>query len=260
MLTARLVFLCALLFATVCSATEVPSPVAPSKAPPGLEGLVWHKWDTENFTVISLDKSQGYALKREVEETRADISRRWNISFKDGGRCKVVCVTTPEMLKKLFGLDYPRCEPRSGEPSALWIDSERISLLGSLIAEVELSHGGHRSFVRHGIPLVERRSKSAREDLSTASASGAESLSATPPSVSDDYRRASAFMCLMVRMELGSAAFGRASVQSDRPLHEVLGYSSAKELSSTFSRYCSNLAEDVRSGRAPNKYIFLEDR
>jgi hypothetical protein len=62
-----------------------------------------------------------------------------------------------------------------------------------------------------------------------------------------------ALLCLLVRKEFGSAAFGRAATSES--VSRSLGFSSEDEFASTFARYRSNLSADLKSGRTPDGYL-----
>lgn len=253
--------LCLLLFlGSNCLAEEPPKPALQRNPPPGLEGLVWNKWDTPNFIVISLDKNQGASMKQEVESVRGEIESRWRLSFGSDRVCKIVCVPDSVMLKRLFGLSEPRCEVRTlasgGVEAAVWLDIERKNLLPSLVAEAELLSGGKRSFVAKGVPLLERSPTFVRERLLSAPELGLDSiLGKSSEKVSPDALAAnSAFLCLLVRKEFGALRFGECSASSSS-VAESLGFSSEDEFISTFSRYRRNLSLDLKSGRTPDGYL-----
>ena len=75
---------------------------------PDLKNLVWNKWDTDNFTILSLDQSQGKYLHENIESMKTWILRRWGISEKlqFSAECKIMCVPTKELMKKLQQFSY----------------------------------------------------------------------------------------------------------------------------------------------------------
>ena len=254
--------LCFLLFfAANCLAEEPPKPALQKSPPPGLEGLVWNKWDTPNFVVISLDAGQGSSMRREVESVRSDVAARWSLSFGSDRVCKIVCVPDSVMLKRLFGLSEPRCEVRrlasGGVEAAVWLDIERKDLLPSLVAEAELLSGGGRSFVVKGVPLLERPASFVRERLSAVPEVALDSLLGTSSEKADADALAanSAVLCLLVRKEFGATRFGECAASSSASVADSLGFSSEDEFGSTFARYRRNLSSDLKSGRTPDGYL-----
>ena len=238
----------------------LPSQAVQAKVPSGLEGLVWNKWDTEHFVVISLDKSRGSSMRHEVESVRSDVMARWSMPDSQFKGCKLVMVPDASMLKKLFGLSEPKCEVNisaSGTSASIWIDEERISLLPSLIAECELATGKFKTFVRRGVPILERSPARIREDLlASADLDIAAVLDDSgKPRDPSAAARASVVLCLLARREFGLSAFGKAAPDDAPALHSVLGFATQEELSETYKRYRSNLLSDIREGKTPDKYL-----
>jgi len=236
------------------------------KAPPGMEGLVWNKWDTDHFVVLSIDKSQGSELFSDAESLRAETLARWALSGNDSFFCKLVCVPDADMLRKLFGLKEPKCEVRrskSGdvELAAIWIDHGRIRDLPSLVAEAELEFSPHQRFLRRGLPILERDAESIRASVAKASDSACSSIlderSSAAMEKSDrlGFDASCALLCLMIRREYGSAAFGSAVRCSPSSLHEEMGFRSASDFDKTFARYRDNLLHDIESGDTPDEYL-----
>lgn len=239
----------------------VPTADLPRKPPAGLEGLVWNKWDTENFVVISLDRSKGGAMRYEVESVRGEVLARWGIVSERVAPCKVVLVPDASMLKKLFGLSEPKCEVKrsnsDSSESAIWVDEERISLLPSLVAECELLNGNFKPFVKRGIPVLERSASQIRNELLASSDLPLNEVlgDSKPSSDSAALARSSALACLLVRKEFGSRAFGLVAKGDAPEVHRVLGFPTPEEFAGTYSRYQKNLLGDMKDGRTPDEYL-----
>lgn len=259
----RFVFLIvALLALSPVGQCQVPTPAlyGQKKVPPDLEGLYWNKWDTENFVVISLDKSRGSSMRRELEVVRNDVLKRWSIPDISRGRCKVVIVPSAKLLKRLFGLSEPKCEVNksgaNGVESAMWIDEERLVDLSSLVVERELLCGDFRPFLKRGIPLLESAPSKTRAELSSSSDMKISAfLNAGTNSEDAEVLKNSALLCLLVRKEFGSRVFGKLLSNSSEPLHGLLGFTSEADLGSTYARYRTNLLADIKSGRTPDEYL-----
>lgn len=251
---------CLFVFMALASVGECQPPVpaveVQRKTPSGLEGLVWNKWDTDHFVVISLDKSRGAAMRHEVETVRHEVLNRWSIPESNSSGCKLVLVPDASMLKKLFGLSEPKCEvsgSASGATASIWIDEDRISLLPSLVVECELARGDFKPFVRRGVPILERSPAKVREEILASTGSALASVLGDGKQPVD--ARDSALVCLLARKEFGAAAFGKVVAGSAPPLHEALGFSSAEELESTYKRYRANLIDDIKSEKTPDEYL-----
>lgn len=263
-------FLCLILWAIllmpigICevpSPSPSPTPTSDIKPPSNLEGLVWNKWDSDHYVIVSLNKSFGEGLLAQIDELRSHGLGFWSIDFRPSKPCKIIVVTDPPMLKKLFGLSNPKCEDQGSEV-AIWIDESRVNLISSLILEAELSRVGLRAFASEGISFLNQNSRSIKSKISPiiSSQSASEIFSKDKKDYSEEEKRNASILCLMIRKELGSRIFSMASQESAKPIHEVLGFATTKELDATFDRYRSNLLEDIRFDRTPDKYLSVRPR
>lgn len=257
-----------LLFVSSSHAYEVPfpSPTAQRKAPPGLEGLVWNKWDTRHFSVLSIDKAEGKEVQSEIESERLGAIGRWSIDGSKDFYCKLVCVKDPDMLKKMFSIDVPICEVRrksdgTPEVAAIWIDRTRMDLLSSLLLEAELSFGEYPLYIRRGIPLIERPTRSLKSSLGLASEEPCSSIVDLKKSEllfktdSASFDADSAVLCLMARREFGGVRFASVVASDPADLFGRLGFASQKDLDGTFVRYRKNLLQDLKDGKTPDDYL-----
>lgn len=263
----RFLIVSIVLICASASGAQPPVPIAVSK-PSGLEGLVWHKWETDHFAVLSLDRSEGQRLKASLEDVRRDALARWGIRGSDKFFCKLVCVPDAEMLTRLFGLKEPRCEVRKSSDGkvdlvAIWIDEARISSLGSLVVESELSFGSFPAFMVRGVPLLERSPSAVRQLISrapdTAFASIADEKKSAELVKSDaaGFDSSCALLCLMLRREYGPSGFALAASGSASSLPARLGFPSEADMDKTFARYRSNLLKDIRDSKTPDEYLSL---
>jgi hypothetical protein len=241
--------------------SPIPLPASSSspKPPPGMEGLVWNKWDTDHFVVVSLDKSEGLALKSQVEELRASLLKRWGIEDRVRFKCKLICVPDSKMLKRLFGLSEPKFEllaenKDESSSAVIWFDMERSLLLPYLLADSELSFRELHPLVRLGVPTLERSPSHVRDVVSSCSEEDIKNFIESEDQSSEGFRRAAVVACLMVRKELGIDAFSSVSRSSD-DIHRALGFSSADHFHRTLLRYRKNLSDDIRIGKTPDSYL-----
>lgn len=256
----------ALVSALASAQSPSPVPSAQRKAPSGLEGLVWHKWDTDHFSVLSVDKSEGGAIRSIVEKERLCAIQRWGLPNSDEFYCKLVCVSDPDMLKKMFSIDEPRCEVRrradlSAESVAIWIDKTRMNLLPSLLLEAELSFGKFPLYINRGLPALEKSANAVRSTISSSTSATCSSITnekkaleifkSSPPAFDAD----SAILCLMARREFGAVRFGKALRFAEGDLAAGLGFGSQKDLEDAFARYRGNLLQDIKDGKTPDDYL-----
>lgn len=224
------------------------------------KNLVWNKWETENFIVLSLDYGSGLKIKSSVESQMYALQKRWGINDDDfSTKCKLVCVPDPKTLKRFFSLDFPKAEikSRNGD-TAIWIDSDRIEELDGLLVSVCLKDKA--PYIRKGIPLIMRGPKflsekisSSADSLATISLAKEEEYSKMNPEEREMFDANSAVLCLFIRREFGLDAF--SSLVSGRSPQSVCGFKDAKSFESTISRYVKNIKDDVKSGKTPSSYL-----
>lgn len=260
------VLACFLLSAAASAQPPIPA-FAPSRTlPAGMEGLMWHKWETDHFAVISLNKSAGGSLRSGIEQSRLSALSLWGVDPADRFFCKLVCVQDPEMLLRLFGLKEPRCEVRrssSGDVNlvAIWIDESRMSKLPSLLVEAEVQNGNFPAFAKKGLSVLSCPPDKVRDVLAKSAEvpcssmlddkKSAELLKSNPSALDSNY----ALLCLMIRKEYGARAFSKAISSPPSSLAERLGFKSASQLDATLTRYRANLLKDMADGRTPDQYL-----
>lgn len=266
--------LIAVLMLLALPSRAVPQQIVPLIEKSALkEDLVWNKWDTTNFIVLSLDREQGLLLRDTIERLRGSVLNSWGLNSGDSlVRCKLVCVPDRKTLGKLFNIESPKFEVRrsaDGKVSvcAIWIDYESLRVLPSLVASVSVADSVAPSKVspvlQNGIVALSVSTNRTREILGVNSAVDSKSVFGMTAeawaSVKDreGLGRKCALICLMLRKELGRDAFSRfaASTQDEESVRRILGFDGYKELSKTLDRYSLHLAEDIKNGRTPDGYL-----
>jgi len=251
----RVIFL---LIASIASsfvfAENLPLPVSAADSPPE-STMVWNKWETDNFIILSIDYDSGLNLKSCVEDMKLDFCRSWGVQDRPlPVKCKIVVVPDPSILKKFFSLEFPRQEVRneSGKVReiAIWLDNSRRSELKSLIASVCLYD--RAPFLRTGVPAI----------MSSSPSEISETILSIPdrPLVffgSDDKSSegVSVLSCLFFRKEFGLATFARIVADNGIAPEKICGFSDRNSLESSISRYCENLKSDLKSGKTPKSYL-----
>lgn len=251
-------------FAQVDSA-PVPVPFYEADSMPSVKGMVWNKWETDNFVILSIGRSFGDAIRSEIEDCRSELCVKWGVA--DVGfpvKCKVVCVSDPSMLKQFFSLDAPKFEVRrdsAGNVSELvvWIDEERSSSLEGLLAYVCLHDSS--VFLKRGVPAIVGLSAEQISDvvLSSSSLGSAiffvsdSDLKSLDPKQLSSIDGESVVACLFLRREFGDLAF--SAVASGASPESVCGFADRDSMMKSFQRYSDNLKSDLKSGRTPYSYL-----
>lgn len=241
----------------------LPSPESESFVAKKTEGMVWNKWETDNFVVLSIDYGHGDRLKSSVESDRDSACLSWGVEPSPlPVKCKLVCVPDAKALSELFSIKIPRCEIRRDESSApkeiaIWVDQGRISSLRGLLLSASLH--GSPAYLQRGVGLLASPGLSVEiSSLSDPSFKNIFSLTHSALAglggeARSSYDREAAVLCLLARREFGSGAFS-ALAGGSRP-EAVLGFPDEKSFLDTAKRYFSNLRGDVQSGRTPSSYL-----
>lgn len=241
----------------------VPSPESESFVARKTEGMVWNKWETENFVILSIDFGFGDRLRSSVESDRDSICESWGVkSSRLPVKCKLVCVPDGQILADLFSIESPRCEIRRGgssEPKeiAIWLDQKRSSHLSGLLLSVSLYDAP--LYLQRGINVLASAEPS--RDIASLDAPSFKSVFSTTQTVFSGldrearsaFDKESAVLCLLARREFGSLLFSSLS-RGVRP-DVAMGFPDEKSFVDTAKRYFSNLKEDVQSGRTPQSYL-----
>lgn len=217
-----------------------------------LKGLVWNKWETDNFIVLSIDFSYGNKLKGSIENKKKELFKSLEVDDKRlPFKCKIICVQNPRMLKKFFSLDHPKFEIRENE-MAIWIDQERIHFLKGLLAGV--CFYDKPLFLREGLSVIMSDSEYASDIIVSSDFSPAcdiFSVSETSP----DIRSGSAIVCLLIRREFGIRVLSRIlSLDGADPI-SVCGFENSEVMNNVIKVYSENLRSDLKSGRTPSWYL-----
>jgi hypothetical protein len=216
------------------------------------KGIVWNKWETDNFVILSIDFEFGKKLKSRVEKMKSEFFHSFGL--RDNNlpvKCKIVCVPDPSILKKFFSLESPKYELRKDESGeideiAIWIDESRFDELPFLVASSCLLDSPE--FISKGLPSLVYLSPSKISEL-IQSSEGTLNLD------SDSTLGHSLLACLFFRKEFGSANFSR--IVSGQVPWVVCGFSDKESLVSSLERYSSNLKLDLKYGKTPNYYLKL---
>src|SRR5580698_5192926 len=90
--------------ANATAQTEVILPTgSASITDPDLKGLQWNRYVAGNFTIMSINDAQGKWLAENIEKIKAWCITRWGFpDFKFSKECRVMCVPSHQLMKKLF--------------------------------------------------------------------------------------------------------------------------------------------------------------
>lgn len=232
-------------------------PIPSSKTSP-YQDMVWNKWETDNFIILSLDFSFGNKIRSSVEQRKDAILSRLGLDHKPlPSKCKLVCVQDGDRLKRLFSIDRPKFEikrDREGqvEGFAIWMDEDGVNLLDSMIAGIWLHD--RPMFFREGLPIIlmghDAVSEVALSSETHPSCRIFSSTERTPSTVAD-----SVLACLFLRREFGIDVFSALLSSEDADPVSMCGFLDDESMDKTMKRYSENLKSDMKSGKTPHWYL-----
>jgi hypothetical protein len=253
--------------------------------------LKWHKWSTQNFTILSISETQGNFLANNLEQIKGWCLSRWGIPrdesnvFKFSAECRVFCVPNNELMQKLFKLNQSRVEVKRKssiiEISTVWLllDDVPLKTLAIPITEVclaELSQkynnkisfcllrgmcllNGSIGEIRSNLTVLENIYLS--EDIFRTTFDQWEKL---PAKNRDIFDKECIILCLLLRKEFGEDKFHQfLSFESrgqspEDVLKTVYGFTGYKQFDVSFTRYMRDLCSDVVSGKTPDSYLEIK--
>lgn len=268
----------------------VPVPMTMEEAPdPALKDKVWHRSQTKNFTILSLDKGQGSYLFENLEHIKRWTFTRWGLPDMDfSAECRVVCVPDAAMMKKLFRVEGSKVESRKEDGKiklhVIWVvfDKRPTECLPSAmtmvcLTEFEQQHDVTIPFwVRRGMavlnlsmPQIKGTLRSMNEAISKREKvyfSNAffgmtrEAFLQADAETQKVYDAQATVMCLLFRKEFGQYNFLRfiSAPSTEQHLREVIGFRSFDEFDKTFKRYMYYLSQDVVGGQTPREYLEIK--
>ena len=268
------VFLFALFSFCVCAKenalTQAQQTVAP--VPDDLKNLVWNKWDTDNFIILSIDENQGLYLKDNIEKIKTRLITRWgypDINFQ--GQTKIICVSNKNLLKRIFKLENPRCEVKKDdkgqiESCSLWFSLEDISkdmatdeLMTVCMDQVETQYNKKFPlFCKRGMSFLSKNLDQIKNDMlrdPIKEISVKEILNAKD--YNNEFDTRSAVLCLLLRKEFGQNNYVNYMLTKDLKFFSLQENEKFDEI---VNRYYRNFIEDLKNNQVPDHYLKINGR
>ena len=261
-----------------------PNGVQPS-GDPSIPQIGWYRWTTKNFSIHSIDKTQGEYLFGNIEQMKSWCLTRWGLPDADfTAEARIFCATSTEEMKKLFNIDSSFAEVREEggkiKISYLWLVNDvrpaeivPPALTVICMKEFEKKNSQNIGWYAHrGMAVLNETLPQIRRNLGGLDAvlqkdseiffskslfqmTEADWKKQTPQ-MRQLYDNEAAVMCLLIRKEFGQKnfqSFLRAgpNVSSDW----VLGFKTNGELDATFKRYMFYLVQDIKQNKTPDTYL-----
>jgi len=259
---------------------------AAQSAPDIIEGKVWNRWTSSNFTVHAITNDQGKYLKNNLEGVKAWILTRWgleDISFDV--EVKLWCVGDRKLFEALYpSLSGSKVEVRREDGKAkvieafLLLDDNPSTSLPAPMTEICISLFEERHNVRFGVwahqamILLNGSESQIRAGLKELSSSSIALSSETLLTTSrEDYKKfnpekkalfdnESMVLCLLLRKEFGQARLLHFLKENDskKGLKDIYGFTGYEQFDSSFRRYMKDLVRDAGEGKTPAHYLLIQ--
>lgn len=248
---------------------------AKENLPEDLKGLVWNKWSTNNFIVLSIDKNQGLYIKNNIEKIKTRILNEWGYEdFNFTGDCKLVCVSNKNLLKRIFKLDFPKFEFRKNDNNqlelcAIWFSLEDMKFPISLLTELCIVQKEFKDsvtfplFCKRGMVFLSNDLDFVKNKLRDFDSFEENILEFTNikqlPENTDNFDLNSVILCLLMRKEYGAYNFSNYTTSKNL---KQFGYenNNDKKLNIIFNKYSRNLLDDLKNNKVPDSYLIINRR
>lgn len=255
---------------------------------PELRNLEWNRYTAGNFTILSIDDSQGRWMKANVEQIKTWCITRWGFpDLRFSKECRIFCVPNKSIMKKLFGVETSRAEVRKKdgvfEMTAMWLvlEGQPGHTVPAFLTEICLAEFEHNHNVKFGMwfkrgasqlssTFSEIRSQISRLPSSSSIFSTEKMFTMTEedynketPENRSAFDRQAAALCLLLRKEFGEAklqGFLRLSVgrSPQDALRHIYGFSGYEHFDRSYARFMRDLNRDVLGGKTPDAYLEIK--
>jgi hypothetical protein len=259
---------------------------AAQSAPDIIEGKVWNRWTSSNFTVHAITDDQGKYLKNNLEGVKAWIFTRWgleDISFDV--EVKLWCVGDRELFEALYpSLSGSKVEVRREDGKAkvieafLLLDDNPSKSLPAPMTEICISLFEERHNARFGVWA--HRAMILLNGSESQIRAGLKALSNSPIALSsetllttsrEDYKKfnpqkrmlfdnESMVLCLLLRKEFGQTRLLHFLKENDseKGLKNIYGFKGYEHFDASFHRYMKDLVRDAGEGKTPADYLLIQ--
>ena len=269
-----------------------PEGVSHKEEDPEIKNLVWHRWTTKNFTILSINYQQGKWLADNLEEVKSWCLARWGFpDFDFSKECRIFCVDDPKLLKKLFDVDSSKVEVRrndgkvelsaiwmllNGQPASTvpiplsrvcWAEFEQkygaslgwwayrgMSLLNGTLPQIKSNFLNLNNVIQADLPVyLSRNLFTMTEDQYNMNSKKNQEI----------FDLQSMALCLMLRKEFGEAkmqGFLRISAknETENVLKLVYGFTGYDQFDISFVRYMRDLSRDIKESKTPDDYLNIQ--
>jgi len=256
---------------------------------PALKDLVWNRYTSKNFVIMSIDNAQGKWMSENLDNIKTWCIERWGFpDFQFTKECRVFCVPNKALFKKLFNLDESKVEVRRKdgtiEVTAMWLvlDDKPARVVPKQLSKICFAEFEQKYnvalpfFAKNGMTLLNGTISDIRTDIVYL---GGHIQKDQPIFISekmfsmteDEYENSSAenkrifdcqsaALCLFLRKEFGEAkmqGFLRMSARNSPKdvLLIIYGFNSYSQFDQSYLRYMKDLYREVFASKTPDTYL-----
>jgi hypothetical protein len=263
----------------------LPSVSTPVTSKEDTKDLVWNRYTTENFTILSIDNNQGKRLYDNIENYKYLCLKRWGIpNFKFPKECRIMVVPSKDLLKKLFNISESRCEVRVIKDELnivlVWMviesDKDFNNSVPYFVTTCSLVELNFKYKLKNNLALINGMSllnesldniKNIKNENIKIETKILNLLSADEniyKKMNDDEKKnfkiKSLILCLMLKKEFGENKFLRFLL-SDKPkkdLIESVYKFKINNFEKSYDTYTKDFLKELKENKVPDRYIDIK--
>lgn len=267
--------------------TTLPAPEG-TVSDPALKNLVWNRWETTNYVILSIDHKQGLWLYENIESMKEWSVVRWglpNVNYPkrvnvttvgaEAG-CMVICVPNKETMQKIWRRDSNYTEVKKSAKGIdrnfmlLILDKSPAETMPSRLTVAhmkELENKLETTFnlviirgvatLNESLPQIKARIAYVGQAKNLPSVKSLFSMT-EKEWVAQEYLYDSlaATVCLMLRREFGQDKFhALLTPVTEKKFQEIYKFKGFDDFEVTWRRYINNLVQDVKNNKTPDHYL-----
>lgn len=265
----------------------VPNEEISSVSKDDLRDLVWNRYTTENFTILSIDNAQGKWLNSNLENIKSWCLKRWglnNIKFEK--ECRIMVVPNKDLFRKLFNITDSKYEIRKNKDEleivVVWllIDStedlvDEVPYFVTMCSLVEYNFQNNLNnnlILMNGMSLlnksindikkIKNESINPKVEIIKLLSIDEDKFKKMNNEEKKDFNLKSLILCLMLKKEFGENKFLRF-MSSNKNKEDSLGFVykfTPEDFNNTYNRYCRDLFKELKENKVPDKYIDVKKK
>lgn len=265
----------------------VPNEEISSVSKDDLRDLVWNRYTTENFTILSIDNAQGKWLNSNLENIKSWCLKRWglnNIKFEK--ECRIMVVPNKDLFRKLFNITDSKYEVRKNKDEleivVVWllIDStedlvDEVPYFVTMCSLVEYNFQNNLNnnlILMNGMSLlnksindikkIKNESINPKVEIIKLLSIDEDKFKKMNNEEKKDFNLKSLILCLMLKKEFGENKFLRF-MSSNKNKEDSLGFVykfTPEDFNNTYNRYCRDLFKELKENKVPDKYIDVKKK